>query len=306
MEKMKVLIADGLVPEAISYLEEFFEVEDENGISAEDLAKKMPDLDAVIVRSRTKMTKELIEASDRLKVIGRAGVGVDNIDLATAQANDVTVVNAPLGATIAVAEHAIMLMLAMARILPKADYSMKAGLWEKKTLRGSELYDKVLGVIGGGRIGEAVAKRAEAFGMKVVCFDTVPVNLEVVSLETLFAMSDYITIHTPKTPQTAKMLDGQAFAKMKRGVRIVCTARGGIIDETSLLANLESGHVAGAALDVFEKEPPGLSALVAHPNVIATPHIGANTHEAQIRAGVDVAGQVKAALMNEPLTFKIV
>ena len=227
MEKMKVLIADGLVPEAISYLEEFFEVEDENGISAEDLAKKMPDLDAVIVRSRTKMTKELIEASDRLKVIGRAGVGVDNIDLATAQANDVTVVNAPLGATIAVAEHAIMLMLAMARTLPKADYSMKAGLWEKKTLRGSELYDKVLGVIGGGRIGEAVAKRAEAFGMKVVCFDTVPVNLEVVSLETLFAMSDYITIHTPKTPQTAKMLDGQAFAKMKRGVRIVCTARGG-------------------------------------------------------------------------------
>ncbi len=306
MEKMKVLIADGLVPEAISYLEEFFEVEDENGISAEDLAKKMPELDAVIVRSRTKMTKELIEASDRLKVIGRAGVGVDNIDLATAQANDVTVVNAPLGATIAVAEHAIMLMLAMARTLPKADYSMKAGLWEKKTLRGSELYDKVLGVIGGGRIGEAVAKRAEAFGMKVVCFDTVPVNLEVVSLETLFAMSDYITIHTPKTPQTAKMLDGQAFAKMKRGVRIVCTARGGIIDETSLLANLESGHVAGAALDVFEKEPPGLSALVAHPNVIATPHIGANTHEAQIRAGVDVAGQVKAALMNEPLTFKIV
>jgi D-3-phosphoglycerate dehydrogenase len=306
MEKMKVLIADGLVPEAISYLEEFFEVEDENGISAEDLAKKMPDLHAVIVRSRTKMTKELIEASDRLKVIGRAGVGVDNIDLATAQANDVTVVNAPLGATIAVAEHAIMLMLAMARSLPKADYSMKAGLWEKKTLRGSELYGKVLGVIGGGRIGEAVAKRAEAFGMKVVCFDTMPVKLESVSLETLYAMSDYITIHTPKTPQTAKMLDGQAFAKMKRGVRIVCTARGGIIDETSLLANLESGHVAGAALDVFEKEPPGLSALVAHPNVIATPHIGANTHEAQIRAGVDVAGQVKAALMNEPLTFKIV
>lgn len=306
MDKLKVLIADGLVPEAISYLKEFFEVVDENGISAEDLAKKMPELDGVIVRSRTKMTKELIEAGKNLKVIGRAGVGVDNIDLATAQANGVTVVNAPLGATIAVAEHAMLLMLAMARTLPKADYSMKAGLWEKKALRGSELYGKVLGVIGGGRIGEAVAKRAEAFGMKVVCFDTVPVNLEVVSLETLFAMSDYITIHTPKTPQTAKMLDGQAFAKMKRGVRIVCTARGGIIDETSLLANLESGHVAGAALDVFEKEPPGLSALVAHPNVIATPHVGANTHEAQIRAGVDVAGQVKAALMNEPLTFKIV
>ena len=306
MEKLRVLIADGLVPEAISFLEEFFEVEDENGISADDLAKKMPNLDAVIVRSRTKITKELIEAGNRLKVIGRAGVGVDNIDLATAQANGVTVVNAPLGATIAVAEQTLLLMLAMARTLPKADYSMKAGLWEKKALRGSELYGKVLGVIGGGRIGEAVAKRAEAFGMKVVCFDTLPVNLETVSLETLFAMSDYITIHTPKTPQTAKMLDGQAFAKMKRGVRIVCTARGGIIDETSLLANLESGHVAGAALDVFEKEPPGLSALVAHPNVISTPHIGANTHEAQIRAGVDVAGQVKAALMNEPLTFKIV
>ena len=306
MEKLRVLIADGLVPEAISFLEEIFEVEDENGISADDLAKKMPNLDAVIVRSRTKITKELIEAGDRLKVIGRAGVGVDNIDLATAQANGVTVVNAPLGATIAVAEQTLLLMLAMARTLPKADYSMKAGLWEKKALRGSELYGKVLGVIGGGRIGEAVAKRAEAFGMKVVCFDTLPVNLETVSLETLFAMSDYITIHTPKTPQTAKMLDGQAFAKMKRGVRIVCTARGGIIDETSLLANLESGHVAGAALDVFEKEPPGLSALVAHPNVISTPHIGANTHEAQIRAGVDVAGQVKAALMNEPLTFKIV
>ncbi len=306
MEKLRVLIADGLVPEAISFLEEYFEVEDENGISADDLAKKMPNLDAVIVRSRTKITKELIEAGNRLKVIGRAGVGVDNIDLATAQANGVTVVNAPLGATIAVAEQTLLLMLAMARTLPKADYSMKAGLWEKKALRGSELYGKVLGVIGGGRIGEAVAKRAEAFGMKVVCFDTLPVNLETVSLETLFAMSDYITIHTPKTPQTAKMLDGQAFAKMKRGVRIVCTARGGIIDETSLLANLESGHVAGAALDVFEKEPPGLSALVAHPNVISTPHIGANTHEAQIRAGVDVAGQVKAALMNEPLTFKIV
>lgn len=306
MTKMRVLIADGLVSEAIDFLENYVEVVDATGVSAEELAKEIGKFDGVIVRSRTKMTKKLIEKNERLKVIGRAGVGVDNIDLATAQACGVTVVNAPLGATIAVAEHAILLMLALARKLPTADYSMKAGLWEKKKLRGSELYGKILGIIGYGRIGEAVAARAEAFGMKTVCFDTVPVNVETVSLETLYAMSDYITIHTPKTPQTNRMLDGQAFAMMKHGVRIISTARGGIVDETSLLANLESGHVAGAGLDVFMKEPPGLSALVAHPHVISTPHVGANTYEAQIRAGVDVAGQVKAALFDEPLTFKIV
>lgn len=313
MSGLKILIADGLDKNGKALLCAAAEVDDRPGISPGELTREIGAYDALIVRSRTKVTAAVLGAASRLKVIGRAGVGVDNIDLAAASRRGVIVVNAPQSTTLAVAEQTLALMLALARRVPRADTAMKTGQWLKSELLGVELCGKVLGIIGVGKIGTRVAQLAAAFGMTVLGHDphlTVEVlrqrGATSVSLQELYARSDFISLHLPLTPETRGLVSGQSLGLMKRGVRLICTARGGIIDETALLGALESGQVAGAALDVFAKEPPGLTALVAHPNVIATPHISAQTVEAQVRAAEDIAREVLAALHGEPLRWKVV
>lgn len=313
MPAWKILIADGLHKNGKALLAAAAEVVDQPGISPDELTREIDAYEALIVRSRTKVTAAVLDAAGRLKVIGRAGVGVDNIDLAAASRRGVIVVNAPQSTTLAVAEQTMALMLALARQVPHADAAMKTGQWLKKELLGVELSGKVLGIIGVGNIGAKVAQLAAAFGMSVLGYDPLlPQEVirqrgaEAVSLQELYARSDMISLHLPLTPEMRGMLSGQSFGQMKRGVRLVCTARGGIIDETALLGALESGQVAGAALDVFAKEPPGLTALVAHPNVIATPHISAQTVEAQVRAAEDIACEVLSALRGESLRWKVV
>jgi D-3-phosphoglycerate dehydrogenase len=308
----KILLTDGLATISDEDLLSQVELDDKKGISAEDLMGVIADFDAVIVRGRTKITEEVLSAGKKLKVVGRMGVGVDNIDLNAAKAHGVTVVNAPVATTVSVAELTIGLMLSLIRCIPKANEGMKAGQWLKKELKGTELYQKTLGVIGFGHIGEEVGKRAMAFGMKIIACDPVrpPAEIEFagavpVSLEELFEKADMITMHIPHIPATHYLLNEEAFKLMKDGVRIICAARGGVIDQSALLAALESGKVAGAALDVFEKEPPGEDPLAMHPNVICTPHIGAQTDEAQLRAGHDILSEVVAALEEEPLRWKV-
>jgi len=313
MPLWKVLITDGLHPSGVAILRSAAQVDDRTGITPEALLQVIEPYEAIIVRGRTQVNAALLEAAPNLKVVGRAGVGVDNIDLAAASLHGVSVVNAPLSTTLAVAEHTLALMFALARHIPRADAAMKSGQWLKKELEGMELQGKVLGLIGMGNIGSAVATRAAALGMTVLGYDALlPPALirqrgaEAVSLDELYARSDFISLHVPLLPETRGMINGQALALMKRGVRLICTARGGIIDETALLGALESGQVAGAALDVFAQEPPGLTALVAHPHVIATPHIAAQTAEAQARAAMDIAQEVLAALRGEPLRWKVI
>jgi D-3-phosphoglycerate dehydrogenase len=313
MTSWKVLITDGLSEKGIAILSSAAQVDNKPDISADDLLKVAGEYDALVVRGRTKVTPAVFDAATRLKVVGRAGVGVDNIDLTAARSHGVTVVNAPKSTSLAVAELAVAMMFALARNVPKADSTMKQGQWIKKQLEGIELTGKTLGIVGMGNIGTFLAQRAAALGMKVVGYDTLVTPLEInkrgaesVGLPELYAKADFISFHLPLTPESKGMVNGQAFAQMKRGVRIVDAARGGIIDETALLAALESGQVAAAALDVFATEPPGLSALVAHPNVVATPHIGAQTEEAQDRAAEDIASEVLNVLRGEPLRWKIV
>jgi len=313
MTTWKVLITDGLSDKGLSILGSAAQVDNKPDISADDLLKVASDYDAMVVRGRTKVTPAVFDAAVKLKVVGRAGVGVDNIDLAAARGHGVTVVNAPKSTSLAVAELALGMMFALARMMPKADATMKQGQWIKKQLEGIELNGKTLGIVGMGNIGTALAQRAAGLGMKVIGYDSLvsPEDVkkrgaEPVALADLYAKSDFISFHLPLTPESKAMVNGQALAQMKRGVRIVDAARGGIIDETALLAAIESGHVAAAALDVFATEPPGLSALVAHPNVVATPHIGAQTEEAQDRAAEDIASEVLNALRGDPLRWKIV
>ena len=313
MTRHRIIITDGLETAGKDLLAAEAQVADHTGISAEELTLILHDYDALIVRSRTKVNRSLLSAAPNLKVVGRAGVGVDNIDLAAAGDSGVTVVNSPVATTTAVAELALTLMLDLARRTPYADASMKQGAWEKKALKGSELYGKTLGIIGVGNIGGAVAQRASAFGMRIIGFDAwLPADrilengAEPVSLDELYARSDYISLHVPMTDETRGMINAAAFAAMKPGVRLVCTARGGVVDEDALLAALESGQAAGAGLDVFAQEPPGRTALVSHPGVVATPHIGAQTEEAQERAAVDIATEILNALNGRPLRWKIV
>ena len=312
MTQFKILITDGLDSTGQSILRASAEVDDRNNISADDLLKAISDYDALIVRGRTKVTAAVLEAGKRLKVIGRAGVGVDNIDLEAAKKRGVTVVNAPLSTTLAVAELTFALLLALAREIPRGDAGMKAGNWLKKELEGVELNGKTLGIIGFGRIGAEVGKRAAAFGMNVIAYDPLISEDEIkqrgaepVSIQDLYAWSDFISLHLPLNVQTRDMLGPLAFSQMKDGVRIVSAARGGIIDESALVAALQSGKVAGAALDVFGQEPPGLTEAVSHPRVIATPHIGAQTVEAQSRASEDIATEVLSALQGRPLRWKV-
>jgi len=312
MSAWKILLTDGLEENGKEILRKSAEVVENPTISADDLLKVVGEYDALIVRGRTKVNAAVLAAGTKLKVVGRAGVGVDNIDLAAAKEHKITVVNSPLATTVAVAELTMGLMLSAVREIARADAGLKSGNWLKKGLEGTELYTKTLGVIGYGRIGSAVAQRAKAFEMNVVGYDPfLPADqikargTEPVSLDDLLAQSDFITMHLPLTDQTRSMLNDAAFAKMKKGVYIICAARGGVIDEAALLAALNSGKVAGAALDVYATEPPGVTELVSHPKVVGTPHIGAQTVEAQTRAAHDISEEVLAALADKPLHWKV-
>jgi D-3-phosphoglycerate dehydrogenase len=312
MLEYNILITDGLDERGQSILRSSATVDDKSGISADDLLKAIPDYEGLIVRGRTKVTASVMDAATRLKVIGRAGVGVDNIDLEAAKKHNITVVNAPISTSLAVAELTFGLLLALAREIPRADASMKQGQWLKKELEGVELSGRTLGLIGFGRIGMEVGRRASAFGMNIIAYDPLiseddikQRGAEPVSIQDLFAWSDFISLHLPLNVQTRDFIGPLAFSQMKDGVRIVCAARGGIIDESALLDALKRGKVAGAALDVFGQEPPGLTETVSHPRVIATPHIGAQTAEAQSRASEDIAHEVLSALRGESLRWKV-
>ncbi len=312
MSDWKVLLADRIADAGKQILLDHAQVDDCPEISAEELQRDIGHYDAMVVRSRTQVTEALLKRAGRMKVVGRMGVGVDNIDLDAARSAGITVVNSPNATTIAVAELTMALMLDLARKTPRADGSMKKGHWDKKTLRGTELFGKTLGIIGIGRIGRAVAKRASGFGMRILGYDAFLTpdrvrenGAEPVSLDALYRKSDYISLHVPLTGVTRGMISAQTLERMKDGVHIVCAARGGVIDEAALLEALESGKVAGAGLDVFEVEPPGASPLVSHPRVITTPHIGAQTEEAQDRAAVDIATEILRALEGQELRWRV-
>lgn len=312
MSEFKILITDGLEENGQSILREAADVENRDGITAKELLGAMRGIHALIVRGRTRVTPEVFHSADTLRVVGRAGVGVDNIDLGAAKEHHITVVNSPTATTNAVAELTLGLLVALAREIPRADAAMKRGEWPKKELQGVELGGKTLGIVGYGRIGMETGRRASAFGMNVIAYDPFIQEDEIraggadsVSLQDLFAWSDFISLHLPYNVQTRDLIGPLAFSQMKDGVRLVCAARGGIIDEVALLTALNTGKVAGAALDVFEKEPPGATELVRHSAVIATPHIGAQTSEAQGRAAEDIAREVLAALRGEPLRWKV-
>ena len=308
----KILLTDGLGENGQALLRAAAQTDDRPDISAEELLKVVGEYDALIVRGRTKVTAAVFDVAKRLKVVGRAGVGVDNIDLEAAKAHNVIVVNAPKSTTLAVAELTVALMLSLARSVSMADAAMKAGQWIKKQLEGVELNGKTLGIIGVGNIGSTVVRCGAALGMKVIGYDPLVSDDEIshrgaepVSLADLYARSDFITLHIPLNQHTKGIINRDTLKQMKHGVRIICAARGGVIDEEALLEALQSGQVAGAALDVFAKEPPGSTPLVLHPNVVATPHIGAQTEEAQTRAAFDIASEVLAALRGEPLRSRV-
>jgi D-3-phosphoglycerate dehydrogenase len=288
----KILIADSLDKEALDELKASprFDVTVKTGMDEAELVKTVPGFNAIVVRGATKVTRKVIDAATNLEMILRAGIGLDNVDAAAAKEKGIRVANTPAATTISVAEITMGLMLGAVRQLGRANLSMKQHKWEKKALSGTELYGKTLGVIGGGRIGLAVAERALAFGMSILVYDMVPVksslHLRQVGLDELLADADIITLHIPK--QAKPVLGREEFARMKNGVIIVNAARGGVIDERALLEALNAGKVRAAALDVFEKEPPEDFTLIDHPNVTAVPHIGAAAEEGQKRAGLEV------------------
>jgi D-3-phosphoglycerate dehydrogenase len=303
---MKILVADNVSQHALEVLhnESSFEVlflPDKAGAS---VAEEIKDADALIVRSATKATATLIEKAARLKVIGRAGVGVDNVDLEAATQKGIVVMNTPGGNAVAVAEHALALMLALVRRIPQADAALKQGRWEKKKLIGTELRGKTLGLIGLGKIGTEVARLARALLMEVIAYDPYvssalarEQDVRLVTLDEVLAGSDFLSVHASATAETRHLINARTLAKTKPGVRIINCARGELINEADLLAALESGHVAGAGLDVFETEPPKDFKLVSHPNVVATPHIAGSTEEAQEIVGVRIAEQVRDYLL---------
>jgi D-3-phosphoglycerate dehydrogenase len=297
MAMTRILIADSLDQEAIDQLKATpgLEVEVKTGLKEEELVKVIPEFDVVVVRSATKITRPVIEAGKNLKLIIRAGIGLDNIDVAAAKEKGIEVANTPAATSISVAEHTLGLMLGAVRHHGPANLSMKQHKWEKKAFTGTELYGKTLGIIGFGRIGREVAKRALAFGMNILAYDVVEIKTDLpvkqVPLEELLKQADIITLHVPKTPRP--ILGEAEFALMKEGVVIVNVARGGVVDEKALLQALNSGKVKAAALDVFEKEPPEDFTLIDHPKVTATPHLGASAEEGQKRAGLEVVRIIK-------------
>jgi D-3-phosphoglycerate dehydrogenase len=309
---MKILVSDHLHEAGIEILKTEAEVEVATGLSKEELIEKIRDKDALLVRSATKVTADVIEAAERLKVIGRAGVGVDNIDLDAATKRGIVVVNAPEASSITVAEHTMGLMLSLARKIPFADSSLKTNKWEKKKFLGVELRGKTLGIIGLGRIGSRVAKKARAFEMEVIAYDPYiseklakELGVELVGFEELLRRSDFITIHVPLTEKTRGLIGKKEIEKMKDGAYIINCARGGIVDEKALYDGLKSGKLGGAALDVFEKEPPIGNPLLKLDNIIVTPHLGASTEEAQIFASVIACKEVLKVLRNEPPRYSV-
>jgi D-3-phosphoglycerate dehydrogenase len=296
----KILIADALDKEAVEQLQAVpgFEVTVKTGLDEAGLVHIVPGFNAVVVRSAAKITKPVIDASQGLDIIVRAGIGLDNVDAAAAKAKGIQVANTPSATTISVAEHAFGLMQGAVRQHGRANYTMKQHKWEKKSLHGTELYGKTLGLIGAGRIGLALAERAVAFGMTVLAYDVVPIKTSLavkqVSLDELLAKADVFSLHVPKTQ--GPILGPAEFAKMKKGAVLVNAARGGVVDEKALLEALNNGTVKAAALDVFDKEPPEDWTLVDHPNVTASPHIGAQAEEGQKRAGLEVVRILKEKL----------
>lgn len=304
----KVLVSDNIDKAGIDIISQVAQVDFKTGLAPEELVKIIPEYDALMVRSGTQVTQEIIEAGTQLKIIGRAGVGVDNIDVSAATRSGIVVVNSPEGNTIAAAEHTLAMMLSLSRLIPEANQSVKNHQWERKRFIGSEVYKKTLGVAGLGKIGSHVATVARAMGMKLLAYDPFisseraeQLGCRLVDLELLFAEADYITLHVPKTPETAHMINAETLARMKPTTRIVNCSRGGIIDEDALAEALKAEEIAGAALDVFENEPLGESLLrELGPKVILTPHLGASTEEAQTNVAVDVAEQIRDVLLGLP------
>ncbi|MBD1904562.1 phosphoglycerate dehydrogenase [Funiculus sociatus GB2-A5] len=304
----KVLVSDPIDQVGIDILSQVAQVDVKTGLSPEELVRIMPEYDALMIRSGTRVTKEIIEAGKQLKIIGRAGVGVDNVDVPAATRQGIVVVNSPEGNTIAAAEHALAMMLSLSRHIPDANASVKSGQWDRKSFIGTEVYKKTLGVVGLGKIGSHVATVAKAMGMKILAYDPFisveraeELDARLVELDLLFQEADYITLHIPKTPETTHLINAEALAKMKPTTRIINCSRGGIIDEAALAEVLKEGKIAGAALDVFETEPLGESSLKSlGKNLVLTPHLGASTAEAQVNVAIDVAEQIRDVLLGLP------
>ena len=311
---MRVLVSDKLGEAGIKILrdEDGIDVDVKPGLKPDELKAIIGNYDALIVRSATKVTADILDAATSLKVIGRAGIGVDNIDVKSATKHGVIVMNTPGGNVITTAEHTIAMMMALSRNIPQATASLKAGRWDKKLLQGKEIFNKTLGVIGFGKVGSIVALRGRGLKMRVIVHDPIvnPEKIEKrgfksVSMDELLETSDYITVHVPKNKKTVGLLNKEAFDKMKEGVMVLNCARGGIMDETALLEALNSGKAAGAALDVFETEPPGDHPLLKFNNVIATPHLGASTAEAQTKVATAVAKQIISFFKNNTIVNSI-
>ena len=304
----KVLVSDSIDQAGIEILSQVAQVDVKTGLPPEELVRIIPEYDALMLRSGTKVTQEIIEAGTKLKIIGRAGVGVDNIDVPAATRHGIVVVNSPEGNTIAAAEHALAMMLSLSRHIPEANQSLKNTEWNRKGFIGSEVYKKTFGVIGLGKIGSHVATVGRALGMKLLAYDPFiskeradQLGCRLVDLDLLFAEADYISLHVPKTPETTHLINAQALAKMKPTARIINCSRGGIVDEEALVEALQAGKIAGAALDVFETEPLGESKLrELGSKVILTPHLGASTAEAQVNVAIDVAEQIRDILLGLP------
>ena len=303
---MKVLVTDPLSEEGVKVFQESpdIEVDVVTDLTPEELKGIIGDYHALVIRSTTRVTAEIIEGAHNLKVIGRAGTGLDNVDIPAVSKKGIVVMNTPGGNTITAAEHTIGMIMALSRNIPQATASLKQGKWEKGKFQGWELFNKTLGIIGVGRIGRLVAERAKGMKMKVIAYDpyikpdTIErLDVEPVSFDELLQRSDYITIHAPRTDETANMINRETIARMKRGAMLINCARGGIVNENDLYDALESGHLSGAALDVFSKEPPGKTKLMSLPNFICTPHLGASTKEAQDKVATDVAKQIVAYLL---------
>ena len=308
MSAPKVLIADSISQRGIDELGagDALEVTVRTGLSEGELVRLIPDFSAIVVRSQTKVTAPILQAGARLRVVGRAGVGVDNVDVETATRRGVIVMNTPGGNTISTAEHAFSLLLSVARKIPQAHSNLQSGKWDRKQFEGMELYNKTLGIIGMGRIGSELSRRAIAFGMRVLAYDPYlsssrarSLQVELLEdLDELLPLADFLSLHTPLTSETHHLVNAVRLAKTRRGVRLINCARGGLIDETALVEALASGQVGGAALDVFEKEPlPADSRLRGIPNLILTPHLGASTLEAQESVGIEIAQAIRAALL---------
>ena len=304
----KVLVSDPIDQTGIDILSQVATVDVKTKLPLEELIAIIPEYDALMIRSGTKVTKEVLEAGSKLQIIGRAGVGVDNVDVQAATRKGIVVVNSPEGNTIAAAEHALAMMLSMSRYIPAANKAVKAGGWDRKSFTGVEVYKKTLGVVGLGKIGSHVATVARAMGMNLLAFDPFissdraeELGCRLVEMDFLLSESDYITLHIPKTKETAHLINAESLRKMKPTARIVNCARGGIIDEDALAEALEEGVIAGAALDVYEEEPLGESKLRAvDKSLVLTPHLGASTAEAQVNVAVDVAEQIRDVLLGLP------